>query len=182
MVKLGFIKDADQSPPEFARVYIAATEDGKAPSAEVRSWPNRDGEQLFEVVFLVPRGEKNLGSWIGYMADTLMRMGWDHWWIDTLSVSQVLDRYIVDAVASWGDAFWPLFSNEAVVLIQVGLQREDFQRCAEKWARKFPHLEVDDEHDYERIALELEAQAQAEREKRPTYRLLRLLQSRNRSH
>lgn len=182
MVKLGFIKDADQSPPEHARVYIAPAPDGASPATEVRSWPNRDGEQLFEIAFIVPRGEKHLHAWVGFMAETLDRMGWDRWWIDTLSISQVLNRYIVDAVRQWGEAFWPLYQRDAVALIQVGLQREDFQNCAENWARQFPHVSVDNEYDFERITLELEAQAMEERAKRRFFGLHRLLHARNRTN
>ena len=163
MVRLGFIRDAEQSPPEFARVYVTPAREGAPPATEVRSWPNSDGEQLYEIAFIVPHGEKHLESWVGFMAETLERMGWDRWWIDTLSLSQVLNRYIVDAVWQWGESFWPLFTKDAVALIQVGTQRQDFRDCAEKWATQFAHVSVDDACDYERIALELEAQAQEER-------------------
>lgn len=182
MVKLGFIKDAEQSPPDYARVYVTPAPDGATPTTEVRSWPNGDGEQLFEIVFIVPRGENHLHTWVGYMAETLARMGWDRWWIDTLSISQVLNRYIVDAVWQWGESFWPLFQKDAVTLVQVGLQRADFQDCAEKWAEQFAHVSVEDEYDFERIALELEAQAREERAKRRSFWLPRLLHARNRTN
>ncbi|MFW5735025.1 MAG: hypothetical protein ACOCWR_08205 [Oceanidesulfovibrio sp.] len=182
MVKLGFIKDADQCPPEFARVYVSPAQEGACPTTEVRSWPNSEGEQLFEIAFIVPRGENHLQSWVGYMAETLERMGWDRWWIDTLSLSQVLNRYIVDAVWQWGEAFWPLFKKDGVALIQVGMQPGEFHECAKKWANMFAHVSVDDEYDFERITLELEAKAAEERaNKRLSVWLPRLFGARNRT-
>ncbi len=108
MVRLGYIKDAEQSPPGFRRVYARAAPDrDRPPASEVRSWSDADGRQRYEIAFDAPHGEADLEVWAGYMRDTLLRMGWRHWWLDVNSLSQVMDRYLTEAAFRWGLAFWP---------------------------------------------------------------------------
>jgi len=168
MVKLGFIKDASQAPPGFHRVFVQL-DDGSAVSGEpatmVRSWPAKDGSQFFELAVNVPKGAENVHLWAPHMARILGNMGWNHWWLDSFSLSMVLDRYITEALRIWGLDFWGHYPLEGIALVQVGLQREAVSQSLAAWAEKHPDVRFSSAHDYEAIEREQEQQVKTRGEK-----------------
>lgn len=169
MVKLGFIKDAEQSPPDFHRVYVRPAE-GPTPTdgsvvTTVRSWPVRGGGQLFELAVDVPPGAETVKQWAPPMAHVISQMGWTRWWIDSFSLSMVLDRYITEALRLWGIAFWGNYSLESVVLVQVGLQREAVSQSIAAWHDKHPKVRFSNAYDFEAMEREQALQARSRADK-----------------
>ena len=172
MVKLGFVKDAEQCPPDFHRVFVrSALLGGPAttPAGEVittvRSWPDREGEQRFELAVDVPPGVEAVAHWAPSLARILTAMGWTQWWLDSFSLSQVLDRYITEALRLWGVAFWQDYKLDGIVLIQVGLQREAVSQSVKAWHQKYPEVRFSSAHDYEAMEREQAQQVKTRSEK-----------------
>lgn len=168
MVKLGFIKDGTQAPPGFHRVFVQISEgpgNSQGLQTTVHSWPLKDGTQLFELAVHVPQGAEHVEEWAGPMARVLCDMGWEHWWIDSFSLSMVLDRYITEALRLWGLAFWKDYTQDGVVLVQVGLQREAVGQSLASWAERFPEVRFSSAHDYEAIEREQVQQVKSRGEK-----------------
>lgn len=169
MVKLGFIKDAEQSPPDFHRVFVRPAEgplpkDGSVVTT-VHSWPVKGGGQLFELAVDVPRGAENIKQWAPPMAKVISNMGWTQWWIDSFSLSMVIDRYITEALRLWGLAFWGSYSLESIVLVQVGLQREAVSQSIAAWHEKYSQVHFTSAHDYDAIEREQAQQVKSRTEK-----------------
>lgn len=160
MVRLGFVKDADQCPADYHKVFFRPTE--TAPSGRfdttIYSRPDDAGRQRFELAVDVPRGAEKLDLWVGQMSSMLQGMGWTQWWLDSFSLSMVLDRYITEALKLWGRMFWASYRFDAVVLIQVGLQREAVNMSVAYWKEKFKHVVYEPEFDFEKNERELAAQ------------------------
>lgn len=162
MVRLGFIKDAEQCPADFHKVFFRPTKTLSSGRLEttVYSKPDDAGQQLFELAVDVPRGAEKLDQWVVAMAKILQDMGWTQWQLDSFSLSMVLDRYITEALKLWGQKFWPTYKKESTVLIQVGLQREAVSMGVAAWREKFKHLSYAEECDFDKIAREETAQNQ----------------------
>jgi len=168
MVKLGFIKDASQAPAGFHRVYVQPLQHGGGAgplATSVRSWPLRDGSQLFELAVDVPPGPERVDQWAPEMAKVIGDMGWNHWWIDSFSLSMVLDRYITEALRIWGLEFWGHYPLDGIVLVQVGLQREAVSQSLAAWSERFPEVRFSSAHDYEAIEREQEQQVKSRGER-----------------
>lgn len=160
MVKLGFVKEAEQCPIEYPRVFVRPAE-GIAPvgfSTTVQSWPVRNQGQRFELAVDIPPGVDRLNAWIPPLATTLTNMGWSTWWIDAFALSMVMDRYITEALRLWGLPFFQHYNADAVVLVQVGLQRDAVMQAVGLWQEKHKHLEISDEHDFDKLDKEQAAQ------------------------
>lgn len=162
MVKLGYIKDTEQCPPDFHKVFFRPTERIKPGRLEttVYSKPDRSGLQRFELAVDTPRGAECLDQWVAPLASLLQDMGWTQWQLDSFSLSMVLDRYITEALKLWGVRFWAAYQAESTVLIQVGLQREAVGMAVSSWQDKFKQLRFDDECDFDKLAREEAAQNQ----------------------
>ncbi len=158
MVKLGFIRENTQCPPDFPRVYIRPAERLMDEGVEttVYSWPGPDGVQLFELAVDVPPGAENVRRWVPGMAEIITNMGWNQWWIDSFSLSMVMDRYITEALRIWGLCFWECYKSDAIVLVQVGLQREAVQLSISAWREKFAEVRFSAAHDYDAMEREQE--------------------------
>jgi len=150
MVRLGFVKDAEQCPPDFARVFVRpAVSRGAQVESTIYSQPNESGEQLFELALDVPRGVERLNRWAPAMADVLDKMGWRQWWLDSFSISMAADRYVTEALNKWGAHFWSHYRQDAVVLVQVGLQRDAIAHSVDQWLKRNDHLRLDPEYDFD---------------------------------
>ncbi len=169
MVQLGLVKDADQVPDGFSRVFVRAGNIDKLEPA-VYSRPNRQGEQQFELALDVLPGVENIDSWAPFLATVIQDMGWERWWIDSFSLSEVLDRYITEALRLWGLEFWKYYSKEGVVLVQTGLQREAVSLSISAWEDRHSHVRVSKLYDYD--AMEREQQAQIQERKNKFKQLL----------
>ncbi len=173
MVKLGFIKDAGQAPPGFHRVFLrpwSSREPYMELKTEVRSWPNKSGAQFFELAVDVPVGAEHVPGWAGPLAGVICNMGWSQWWIDSFSLSMVLDRYITEALKIWGLEFWKNYTLDGVVLVQVGLQREAVFNSVKIWSEHYKDVRFSNVHDYDAIEREY-----AQQHKTRTQRLKELV-------
>ncbi len=164
MVKLGFIREGSQSPPDFPRVYVRPVEKSDAATdgavtTTVYSWPGPDGVQLFELALDVPPGAEHVREWAPHMAQVLIDMGWNTWWIDSFSLSMTMDRYITEALRIWGLAFWEYYKADAIVLVQVGLQREAVNLSISAWREKYAEVRFSNSHDFDAMEREQEQMA-----------------------
>ena len=169
MVQLGLVKDADQVPEGFTRVFVRA---GSSTTLEptVYSRPDRQGVQQFELALDVIPGVDNIPTWAPFLASVIENMGWERWWIDSFSLSEVLDRYITEALRLWGLEFWKYYSSDGVVLVQTGLQREAVSLSINAWEDRFSHVRLSKLYDYD--AMEREQQAQVQQRKNKFKQLL----------
>lgn len=169
MVQLGLVKDVDQVPEGFSRVFVrAGSSDMLEPT--VYSRPDRQGGQQFELALDVVPGVDNIASWAPVLASVIQNMGWERWWIDSFSLSEVLDRYITEALRLWGLEFWKYYSKDGVVLVQTGLQREAVCLSIFSWEERFSNVRISKLHDYD--AMEREQQAQVQQRKSKFKQLL----------
>jgi len=167
MVRLGYIKDAEQCPAGIHKVFFRPTDaplSGRV-ATTVYSRPDSQGVQRFELAVDVPREAEKLDQWVSSLAEIIQSMGWTQWQLDSFSLSMVLDRYITEALKLWGKKFWASYAAESAVLIQVGLQREAVLMSVSAWQDKFKHLRYDEELDLDKLARE-EAQQSLERSKK----------------
>jgi hypothetical protein len=162
MVRLGYIKDAEQCPPDFHKVFFRPSEIFTSGRLEttVYSKPDRAGLQRFELAVDAPRDAERLDQWVVALAEVLQGMGWVQWQLDSFSLSMVLDRYITEALKMWGAKFWAVYRAESTVLIQVGLQREAVGMAVNAWREKFKHVQYDVESDFDKLAREEVVQSQ----------------------
>ena len=149
MVKLGFIKDASQGSHEFPRVIVrpGKQSDPSVIETTVNSWPDNEGNQVFELALNVAQGVEHLDVWVPRMAGIIKDMGWSNWWLDTNTVSMVLNRYLTEALRLWGLCFFKHYEVEGVILLQVGLQREAVAQSVMAWEEAFPNVAFDAEYD-----------------------------------
>ncbi len=169
MVQLGLVKDVDQVPDGFSRVFVRAGSGDKL-EPTVYSRPDRQGVQQFELALDVLPGVENIATWAPCLASVIQNMGWERWWIDSFSLSEVLDRYITEALRMWGLEFWKYYSKEGVVLVQTGLQREAVSLSLFAWEERFSHVRVSKLYDFD--AMEREQQAQIQQRKNKFKQLL----------
>ncbi len=150
MVRLGFIKDGLMAPPEYRRVYVKAVPGLTTFTTTAYSNPNANGTQSFELSCEAPPEIQHVDEWAPIMAKTLADLGWEHWWLDTHSVGRAFNRYIAEAMKRWGLAFWPHYQRESVVLIQVGIERQEISKGMAFWEHQFSHVRVDQEFDFDK--------------------------------
>jgi hypothetical protein len=148
-------------------VFVRPAEPGAAGRVEptLYSRPNDEGEQIFELAIDVPRGLEHLDEWVPPMAEILINARWQRWWLDSFSISTVLDRSLTRALKEWGERFWPRFQLDALVLIQVGLQREAVNQSVADWQKQFDHLRYDHEHDFDQMEMQRQQQSRARSKK-----------------
>ena len=151
MVHLGLIKDAEDCDATFLRVVLNPAAKGQAAplSPVVRSWPDEEGVQLFELCLEVTPGVDAVKEWAPVMAEVISKMGWDNWCLDVNSVSMVLNRYLTDALGTWGSEFWPHYDKESVVLLQAGLQREPVMMSVQEWEASFSTVKHSTDYDFD---------------------------------
>jgi len=155
MVNLGCIKDVEQSPADYHRVFVrSAALSGRGLDTTVYSRPDRHKVQRYELAVDVASGDRSLDIWVPALAGILQNMGWTRWWLDSFSISMVLDRYITEALKQWGYLFWQHYTLESVVLVQVGLQRESVLTAISAWEGRFKSVRFAEEYDYEAMARE----------------------------
>ncbi|GAB7078530.1 hypothetical protein [Megalodesulfovibrio paquesii] len=157
MAKIGFIKDGLTAPPEFRRVYVKAVPGLKQFSTTAYSSPTASGGQSFELACEIPPEVDRIEEWAPHMALTLERMGWMHWWLDSHSIGRALNRYIVEAMKRWGLTFWPRYHLESIILVQVGIERQEISKAVAFWEHQFPHVRIAPEFDFDKRELELAA-------------------------
>lgn len=158
MVKLGFIKDETQRPPGYLRVCLkpCGPDAAQDVSTSVASWPGEEGEQVFELTLEVKKGMEHMVSWVETMARIIQDMGWKNWTLDTNSISMILDRYITEALKTWGLEFFKHYQTRGVILLKVGLQREAVAHSVLAWEEAFKSVRFSNDHDFETMEREME--------------------------
>lgn len=159
MAKIGFIKDGLMAPPEYRRVYVKAVPGLRQFTTIAYSSPTPRGGQTFELACEVPPEIECIEEWAPQMAATLEKMGWTHWWLDSHSIGRALNRYIVEAMKRWGLAFWPGYHRESVVLVQVGIERQEIAKGVAFWEHQFQHVRTATEYDFDKREQELLTQS-----------------------
>ena len=165
MATLGYIKNSEQRPPGCPRIYVKGLPDVPAKYSRtlLKSWPDKKGEQLWELRFEVREGLEGLEHWGTHMGQALTGLSLDMWWLDLASVAKSLDRYEAKALAKWGEVFWPNYRGEGVILFDIGEMRDDIHQVVAQWELRFP-VRFSPEHDYDTLEKE-RAAAEAARAK-----------------
>lgn len=173
MATLGYIKNSEQRPPGCPRIYVKGLTDVPVRTSRtlLRSWPDKTGDQVWELCFEVREGVEALDYWAMHMAQAMSGLRLDLWWLDLAALAKCLDRYEVKALGKWGEAFWPHYQGESVILFDIGEMRDDIHQVVEHWERRFP-VRFSPEHDYDTIEKE---RAAAEAAKAKTSLWSRLL-------
>lgn len=180
-MRLGLIRDAAQSPPEFHKItftpgsapLLGSADDGlrselAAPAwalgSSVRSWPVRRGQQCFCLTFEAPPGAARLAQWAASSARMLADMGWRRWWLDTAALARLTGLTPGEALAAWGALFWEAYrpannglaAADVVALVCLAQRRDEVCAALAGWSDRFAHLKTVDAFDYDTLARERE--------------------------
>ncbi|THB71760.1 MAG: hypothetical protein D6E12_00695 [Desulfovibrio sp.] len=134
-------------PYTYPRVAIRQGNGGVTPV--ITSWPDEKGVQVFELGLEVSPGVEHLPEWIEPLGKIIRDLGWTQWCLNSDSVSKVLNRYITEALTAFGDAFFEHYTDDSVVLVQVGLQREAVAHSVFAWEERFKHVRFDNQYDFD---------------------------------
>jgi hypothetical protein len=163
MIRVGFVKDASQCPPNHHRVAMGPGREGGL-QFTVNSWPDGDGSQQYELLVDAPTGAPD--RWIRDMARCIKDLGWRAWWLESGTLARVLARPLTDALTDWGLAFWPHCHQETVALLALDGQRSDVYQAVRAWERNLPFVRFANTLDFDTRAKEQAAARPAGRRER----------------
>lgn len=154
MVKLGFISEISQCPPQHPGVCLGTCDEaaGAEPSPTIRAWTERR-TQRYELRWDVPADPARLGDWTPAMAASLNGLVLPGWWLDPASVGRALQLPVEEALIRWGMAFWPHYRATAAVYIFVGdVGRGPAYHGVRAWERRFEHVRFHSRYDLDLAA------------------------------
>lgn len=159
MVSLGFVKDARQLPLITPRVCLrrAAITHGQG-SSTLSTWTHRRKRQS-ELRWDVPASFIASGNWAEPLAETVFRLNWTSWILCTDSIRETCSASVTESLSAWGRGFWPGYTADAVVYIEVGdSMREDVYACVREWQKAYSHVTF-------QSAFDIDLQVKQERER-----------------
>lgn len=91
----------------------------------------------------------NPAQWIPLLAEKIIKLDWDAWWLDVPCLSETLDLPADDALNLWGTHFWDAYPVSALVLLDVGQERRAVYQAVRHWEAKFATVKFSSRHDYD---------------------------------
>lgn len=149
MVRLGLIRSPEQAPRRCHRVCFRPCRVGEAGRRPELFGNARAGHGSWELRLPLGASELDASEWAPILVGILADLGWEHWWLDSKSLSTILGRSPGFVLKAWGRSFWPLYKRSGVIYFLTGWHRRNVLECVRGWENTFPHLAFSPEHDLE---------------------------------
>lgn len=150
MVSLGFIRNSENCPPEARQIRVmSAAEPMPAPGeATVRIWRDARGVTRWGLDWSV-RDPSDAAKWAPLLAGKLVSLDWRSWWLDLACLSETLGLPADKALAEWGARFWPVYTHDALVLLDVEGRRRTVYQVVRRWEQQYAGMRFSTRHDYD---------------------------------
>ncbi len=148
MVNLGFIRNSEHCPSEVRQIRVVRAVD-PLPSpgeATVRIWQDGRGTTRWGLDWSV-RDACDLQAWAPLLSAKLVSLNWTVWWLDVTCLARALELPVDKALETWGTFFWPVYSHEALVFLDVGSRRRVVYQVVRRWEKQFAAVRFSSRHD-----------------------------------
>jgi hypothetical protein len=150
MVSLGFIRNSEHCPSTARQVRVLQSRDPLPETGEatVRIWREAEGATRWGLDWTV--GQKVAPEqWAPSLAARIIRLGWDVWWLDVACLSRAMNLSAGKALEAWGVSFWPAYTVQALVFLDVGQQRREIYQTLRRWQDRFAWVCFSSGHDFD---------------------------------